>query len=284
MRFSIGAAITALAAVAAAVPSEVSEAQGKVSPQAAKHMKGAIMSLTKSLDTKNCDTAKPQVKCLQSMLQDYADHGHVQGEKASPVESSSSVATKSPRSLSNLCCSIKQDAVTYITIEDGDTVVKELWNIRDEVEHRGRDDYDSDDESSLEGRDEASLDSQKKKGGKGRFRGGKGRKGKGRKGKGRGGGGIKGGMGGSQGGMGGSKGGYKGRGGSRGRSLDEEATTANPFYLSCNSAFNILKAFQDFAPKAIKMGVSEDDKLVYYVYPKEEKALKSKLRKAVLSR
>lgn len=137
-------------------------------------------------------------------------------------------------------------------MEDGDRIVKDLWKIRLDHEHKGR--------------DERSLESQRARGGKGR--GGKGGKGKGAgKGKGR----PKSGKG---------KNG-RGRGG---RSLDEEEAM-RPGKLSCRSAHKILKVVRETSPKSIKFGTTTDDKCAFYMHAKDEKALKSKIRKAlVLSR
>lgn len=155
-------------------------------------------------------------------------------------------------------------------MEDGDNMVKNLWNVRNDAEKKGRD------EASSEMSSEESLDEQRKKGGnrkgKGRFRGGKGRGGKGR--------------GGSRGGSrsGSRGGGGRGRGGRSLESLEsfDEEDSMGAAKISCSSAQRILKVVRDFAPKSVKVGTTPDNKCAYYIYPKEEKTLKSKVRKAFL--
>lgn len=85
--FVLGAAISALAAVAAAVPST----EGKLTPDETKHMKESIMSMSKAINTKSCDVAKSQVLCLHNMIQDYSVQGHVTGERVSTIEPSLSM-------------------------------------------------------------------------------------------------------------------------------------------------------------------------------------------------
>ena len=116
------------------------------------------------------------------------------------------------------------------------------------------------------------MDSQRSKGGKGKGgKGGKGRNGgKGGKGK-----GISKGKGRPKGGKG--RGG-KGRGG---RSLEED-DAARPGKLSCKSAQKILKVVRDAAPKSVKLGTTEDNKGAYYIQAKDEKAVRSKVRKALM--
>lgn len=139
-------------------------------------------------------------------------------------------------------------------MEDGDKIVNDLWKIRlDHEQHKGR--------------DEGSSRSQKPKGGKG----GKGKGGMGGKAKAK--GRPKGGKG--KGGQG------KGGQGKGGRSLDEEEAV-RPGQLSCGAAHKILKVVRETAPKTVKFGTTMDDKCAFFVNVKGEKALKSKIRKALL--
>lgn len=141
-------------------------------------------------------------------------------------------------------------------MQDGDKIIKDMWKIRFDHEHKGR--------------DEEGSWSQKPKGGKGKGKGGKGKGGKGAKGK----------------GPGKAKGrpkGGKGKGGKGkgGRSLDEEEAM-RPGKLSCGSAHKILKVVRETAPKTVKFGTTTDDKCAYFINAKEEKALKSKVRRAIM--
>ena len=205
--------------------------------------------------------------------------------------------------------SLCQDQVKYITMSDGDNIVKKLWKIRlgDEKKvHAKGPDSDgmgvaetlekpieehaekvvekpaekqaekevAEDEkkkkSQRKGRDEESLGGQKKGrkgrgGNRGKGRGGNRRPGQGRGGQGRGGG--------------------RGRGGGgRGRtkrSLDEE-NSMEAGKLTCRSAKKILKLVRDTAPKSIKIGTAKKDgQAAYYMYPKEERNLKTKIGRAL---
>lgn len=143
-------------------------------------------------------------------------------------------------------------------MQDGDKIIKDLWKIRFDHEHKGR--------------DEEGSWSQKPKGGKGKV--GKGKGGKGAKGKG---------PGRAKGRPKSGKGKGKGKGGKGkgGRSLDEEEAM-RPGKLSCGSAHKILKVIRETAPKTVKFGTTTDDKCAYFINAKEERALKSKVRRAIM--
>ncbi|SPO02810.1 uncharacterized protein DNG_05485 [Cephalotrichum gorgonifer] len=227
MRFTIlGTVVSALAVVAAAVPIDDGP-----TPQDAKHMKGALASLTKAINSDDCTVAKAQVNCLQNMLNDVAVHGYVEGE---------------------------DESVKYITKKSGDDVVKQLWNIRRSPQRNTRD------ESSLETRDNENNQGKGRGGkgrGKGKWKGGKGRKG----GKGK-----------------SSQKGGKGRGRSVEEDMNDKEGAVGRSRMSCKSAKRVLKVVRDFVPKSVKVGSTEDGKGAYYIRAKDEKNLKSKIRRAVL--
>lgn len=78
--FVLGTAISALAALAAAVP--VDNDAGLTSEET-KHMKGTIISLAKAIKPSNCDVAISQVTSLHNMLNDVTVEGYVDKEAVS---------------------------------------------------------------------------------------------------------------------------------------------------------------------------------------------------------
>ena len=76
--FTLGTAISALAALAAAVPLD-----GGLTSEETKHMKGTILSLTKAIKPSNCDVAKAQVTSLHNMINDLTIEGYVDKETVS---------------------------------------------------------------------------------------------------------------------------------------------------------------------------------------------------------
>lgn len=92
--FFLSAVVSALAAVAAAVPLE-----GNPTPEESKHMKESIISMTRAMDTKSCDVAKEQVMCLNNLIHDRAVRGHIESTKVSSLDSTLLVPTASLTSI-----------------------------------------------------------------------------------------------------------------------------------------------------------------------------------------
>lgn len=79
--FLLGTAISALAALAAAVPLD-----GGLTSEETKHMKGTIISLAKAIKPSNCDVATAQVMSLHNMINDVTVEGHVDKETVSATQ------------------------------------------------------------------------------------------------------------------------------------------------------------------------------------------------------